>query len=137
MNNTIAKMLHSDEFIEAKVTGRLEQARDGSQLPIQGILIATNLRLLFFVKEYQVPTRFVCQINYDNVTERKIKEKVFDDLLGEWTQGYTCKDTSGRCISLLGAQNGYDFEDYMRTRLVDYKKGTQVNELVYHRTVAQ
>lgn len=124
MDKIIAGTLGPDETVLAHTWGKMDMwALGGPLFPSQGILVATERRILYFEKTHHVEMEFVREVAYEDVERFAVYPDIMHGLAGIIAKVLLLQPVEGEPIRLVGPVEYQDFARVLKSRAKQPVKG--------------
>lgn len=118
MDKTIKSTLQPEEKILAQTWGKMEMfAFGGAMFPSQGILLATNRRILYFEKTHGEKMEFVREMQCRDVARFFVYRDIFHGIVGLMAKVLHLQPQDGEPIRLVGPMEYKDFAREVKQRM--------------------
>lgn len=118
MNQIIRDKLNPDEKIMAHTWGKMEMAAfGGAMFPSQGILVATNQRILYFEKTHATEMEFMREMQYEDVVKFSVYPDIWHGLVGILAKMLHLQGHGQEPIRVVGPIDYKEFARYLKTRI--------------------
>ena len=122
MDKIIESTLRPEEKIQAHTWGKVQVVL-GALFPSQGILVATDQRILYFEKTHHVEMEFMREIPYDQIARFSVYRDIFFGLAGLLGKMMHLQPEQGEPVRLVGPVDYEEFARYVKSRLPATAKG--------------
>lgn len=117
MNPDVNKVLKEGEEVFAKVSGRTELSFGGVVVsPTQGIVLATNQRILYFVRIEKGGLNLETEIPLNDVAKISVYRDIFNSTLG-LCETLHLQSKNGDLIRIIGPEEYDGFLDYVNSKI--------------------